>query len=231
MIMRSLRKLLVMATLFALVITICGACVSSEYALSTTCSPEAGGSVTPSRGTYDKDAEVTVTATPAPGYRFDHWEGSVSGQSPTVHLLMDGSKNLKACFTQLQETQEDNREEARITREQKIFNLVNEARADAGLPPLMRVNTIDALALEHSKYMADTNNLSHQGFDARADQLMLVLGSSYVGENVAMGYDSSESFVEGWLDSPGHRQNIMNPLFGRTGIGYSDSYATQIFCD
>jgi uncharacterized protein YkwD len=118
-----------------------------------------------------------------------------------------------------------------LAKEEKIFALVNEARVSSGLSPLVRVDTLDALALEHSQDMAETGTLSHDGFDARADTIERMLDSSYVGENVAMGYESAEAFVNGWLNSPGHRANIMNPSYRRTGIGYHKSYATQIFCD
>ena len=118
-----------------------------------------------------------------------------------------------------------------LTTEDQIFSLVNEARVGNGLSPLVRVDTLDALALEHSQDMAKTGILSHDGFETRADTIERSLGSSYVGENVAMGYESANAFVNGWLASPGHKANIMNPSYCRTGIGYYESYATQIFCD
>jgi uncharacterized protein YkwD len=118
-----------------------------------------------------------------------------------------------------------------LTEGERILALVNEARVSNGLSPLLRIDTLDALALEHSQNMAKTGVLSHDGFDTRADSIERSLGSSYVGENVAMGYESAKAFVDGWLNSPGHRANIMNPSYRRTGIGYYKSYATQIFCD
>ena len=118
-----------------------------------------------------------------------------------------------------------------LTTEEKIFSLVNEARVGNGLSPLVRVDTLDALALEHSQDMAKAGILSHDGFDARADSIERLLGSSYVGENVAVGYESAKAFVDGWLNSPGHRANIMNSSYRRTGVGYYEGYATQIFCD
>lgn len=118
-----------------------------------------------------------------------------------------------------------------LAKEEEIFALVNEARVSSGLSPLVRADPLDALALEHSQDMAKAGILSHDGFDARADTIERSLGSSNVGENVAMGYESAEAFVDGWLNSPGHRANIMNPSYRRTGIGYCKSYATQIFCD
>jgi hypothetical protein len=95
---RVSRLLLLVSIAAVLAMTFVG-CAPSSFKLSATCSPEAAGSVDPSSGTYDKGVAVEVTATPAAGYRFDHWEGGASGQSPTVQLTMDSSKNLTAYFT------------------------------------------------------------------------------------------------------------------------------------
>ncbi len=118
-----------------------------------------------------------------------------------------------------------------LTIEQEILDLINAARADEGLKPLARNSMMDALALQHSKDMNAARLLSHDGFQTRAKEIMGELAASHVGENVAVGYSSASAFVEGWLGSEGHRHNIMNASFARTGIGYFDGYATQIFCD
>jgi len=95
---RVSRLLLLVSIAAAMAMTFVG-CAPSSFKLSVSCSPEAAGSVDPSRGTYDKGVEVDVTATPSAGYRFDHWEGGASGQSPTVLLTMDSTKTLTAYFT------------------------------------------------------------------------------------------------------------------------------------
>lgn len=118
-----------------------------------------------------------------------------------------------------------------LTIEQEILDLINAVRADAGLKPLARNSMMDALALQHSKDMNAARLLSHDGFQTRAKEIMGELAASHVGENVAVGYSSASAFVEGWLGSKGHRDNIMNPSFAWTGIGYFNGYATQIFCD
>jgi len=115
--------------------------------------------------------------------------------------------------------------------EEDIFGLINEARTDGGLQPLTRDSTMDALALQHSRDMETANRLSHDGFQARASDITGKLGAHTVGENVAVGYGTAQAFVDGWLGSKGHRDNIMNPSYCRTGIGCHEGYATQIFCD
>jgi uncharacterized protein YkwD len=79
--------------------------------------------------------------------------------------------------------------------------------------------------------MIKNNVMSHEGFDNRANAILSTLGAHTVGENVAMGYCTAGSLVQGWLDSPGHRHNIMNPLFRKMGIGIAGIFATQMFSD
>lgn len=79
--------------------------------------------------------------------------------------------------------------------------------------------------------MVRTYMMGHEGFDTRANAIIQTLGAHNVGENVAMGYETAASLVQGWLDSPGHRQNIMNPVFRKMGIGIAGSFATQMFSD
>ncbi len=68
------------------------------YSLTTTVSPAQGGSISPASGTYDEGARVTLTATPATGYRFDHWEGAASGNVTSTTLTMNADKDVIAVF-------------------------------------------------------------------------------------------------------------------------------------
>ncbi|MBI4331754.1 MAG: hypothetical protein HY673_10785 [Chloroflexi bacterium] len=66
--------------------------------LTSSVEPGAGGSVSPASGMYDRGVTVRVTAAPSPGHRFERWEGSASGESPLLQLLMDGNKHVVARF-------------------------------------------------------------------------------------------------------------------------------------
>jgi uncharacterized protein YkwD len=113
----------------------------------------------------------------------------------------------------------------------QVLALINNARVANGLSQVVRDGFLDSLALQHSQDMVKTNVMSHEGFDNRANTIITTLGAHCVGENVAMGYNTAASLVQGWLDSPGHRQNIMNPLFRKMGIGIAGIFATQMFSD
>lgn len=72
-----------------------------RYSFSVSRSPsEAAGSVSffPSGGEYESGTQVTLTATPASGYTFDHWSGNASGTEPTITVTMDSDKNIVANF-------------------------------------------------------------------------------------------------------------------------------------
>jgi uncharacterized protein YkwD len=127
-------------------------------------------------------------------------------------------------------------------RELNIHKLVNEKRKLEGLVPLELNEFISGLAREHSNQQSWLNKplqkglgINHEGFDERAEKIFSTLGASIVGENIAIGYYSSASVVEAWMNSPEHKENILNPKFRRTGIGstgfFENSIYTQIFSD
>jgi len=75
---------------------------SSDITHNLTISVNGQGTTNPSPGTYtyDENAEVTITALPSPGWKFDHWGGDASGTSPTAAVTMDSAKDVTAYFTQ-----------------------------------------------------------------------------------------------------------------------------------
>jgi len=68
------------------------------YTLTTMASPTGSGTITPAGGTYNVGANVTLTATPVAGYRFDHWEGDVDSTEATITITMNGNKTVSAIF-------------------------------------------------------------------------------------------------------------------------------------
>ena len=66
--------------------------------LNVSVSPNNGGSVTPSGGTFDAGTAITLTASPATGFHFDHWSGDVSGNTTSISITMTGDKSVTAVF-------------------------------------------------------------------------------------------------------------------------------------
>lgn len=105
----------------------------------------------------------------------------------------------------------------------EVVALVNQERAAAGCSPLAVDPLIENAALAHSRDMARNDFFSHTGSDGSspADR---VTAQGYewtrLGENIAAGYTSPAAVVAGWMDSPGHRANILNCDFTETGVGY-----------
>ena len=70
-----------------------------QYSLSASASPPGGGSVSPSSGTYDSGSQVTLTATPSPGWKFDHWGGALDNDVNPTTVPMSGNRKITAYFT------------------------------------------------------------------------------------------------------------------------------------
>ncbi len=75
--------------------------VTYTYSLSVSVNPPGAGSVSlsPSGGQYSAGTSVTLTSTPATGYKFDSWSGDASGTGPTITIAMNSNKNVAANFT------------------------------------------------------------------------------------------------------------------------------------
>src|SRR6056297_2665626 len=74
---------------------------SSNYTLNITTEGEGEVNLDPDKSSYSKDTSVDITAIPATGYEFDHWEGSgYDGEtSENINVVMDSDYSLKAVFT------------------------------------------------------------------------------------------------------------------------------------
>lgn len=107
--------------------------------------------------------------------------------------------------------------------EQQVFNLVNQQRQQHGCAALVRSAALSAAAGEHSQDMALHDLFSHTGSDGSTMVSRAVAaGYSYslLAENLAAGSATAEEAVAGWMNSPGHRANILNCDLHELGVGY-----------
>lgn len=71
---------------------------AETYTLTTNVSPSGANSVSPSGGEYESGVQVTLTASPASGYIFDHWTGDASGATATITITMNSDRSVTAHF-------------------------------------------------------------------------------------------------------------------------------------
>lgn len=107
---------------------------------------------------------------------------------------------------------------------QRVLDLVNVERTSRGLVPLGFSPELNAAALAHTRRQAADGDIYHtdplDGSDP-GDRISRVgYTFSTWGENVAAGYRSPESVMAGWMTSPGHCRNILNPAFTELGVGH-----------
>lgn len=118
---------------------------------------------------------------------------------------------------------------------EQVVNLVNKERVKAGLNPLTLDKNIEAAALIRAK----ETEISFSHTRPNGSSFSTVLrenGISFrgAGENIAWGQRSPEEVMNGWMNSSGHRANILNAKFTKIGVGYYRSasgrnYWTQLF--
>jgi len=110
-------------------------------------------------------------------------------------------------------------------KEQELLNLVNKARADAGLQPLQFDKKLMEVARLKAKDMVDNNYFSHQSptYGSPFDMMrQFDVEFKTAGENIA-GNRTVEGAFQAWMNSEGHRKNILNSKFNYTGIGIVES--------
>jgi uncharacterized protein YkwD len=121
----------------------------------------------------------------------------------------------------------------------RVLDLVNEVRARgarcgerafAPAPPVQLSGTLAGVAMGHASDMAEHNYFEHEDLTGHspADRVRAVgYQEKLVGENIAYGPKSADEVVQGWLDSPGHCENIMDPRFAEMGIAYAPGHASK----
>ena len=132
------------------------------------------------------------------------------------------------------ETSEPDAEE-NLSFAKQVVNLVNEERAKAGLSALVLDETLASAAMVRATEIE--TSFSHTRPDGRSFSTVLSdMGIQYrrSGENIAWGQQSPQAVMEGWMNSKGHRANILNPNFTKIGVGYRKNaagrtYWTQLF--
>lgn len=119
-------------------------------------------------------------------------------------------------------------------QEMQVVQLVNKIRRENGLNELIMDEKLCSIAGTKSLDMCENKYFSHNSPKyGTAFDMMKANNIAYktAGENIAMGYKTASDVVNGWMNSKGHRENILNPRYTKIGVGYcpSGNYWTQMF--
>lgn len=118
--------------------------------------------------------------------------------------------------------------------EMKVIDLTNKERAKKGLSALKydwelsRVARHKSMDMQERKYFSHNSPIYGSPFDMMKSYM---INYKSAGENIAQGYKTPEEVVKGWMNSSGHRANILNKNFTHIGVGYVEkgNYWTQQF--
>ena len=114
----------------------------------------------------------------------------------------------------------------------KVYEIVNQERIKAGVKPLRFNDKVYKAAMirakECHKYFSHIRPNGKDCFTALSEA---GVKQNYAGENIAVGFSSPKSVMEVWMQSSGHRSNILNPVFTDFGCGVCNTGEwTQFFC-
>ncbi|MFJ4225566.1 FG-GAP-like repeat-containing protein [Microbacterium sp. NPDC089695] len=114
-----------------------------------------------------------------------------------------------------------------------VFSLTNSQRTQAGLRPLVSDPALDAAAAEWARYLANSCTFEHSTASWRSARIASS-GWSASGENIAAGQPDASAVVTAWMNSSGHRANILDSRYTGLGVGYATgtcyrTYWVQVF--
>lgn len=120
--------------------------------------------------------------------------------------------------------------------EQAVIDLVNAERKKVGLGPLKANARLTEAARNHAANMAKQDKLEHELDGKTPSDRVSAAGYKYAatGENIGWNYPTPKDAVVGWMNSPPHKENILNPDYTEIGVGVrknakGEPYWTQVF--
>lgn len=107
-----------------------------------------------------------------------------------------------------------------------LLKLHNDQRGYKGRGPLEINQQLNQYAQDHAEWMARRYNLKHSNVGN-----IMKFGFHTAGENIAMGQRSEQEAVQDWMNSSGHRANILNRNFTHAGFGLAEAHdGTKFWC-
>ncbi|NUW44206.1 CAP domain-containing protein [Nonomuraea rhodomycinica] len=204
-----------------------------------TCSPTGTPSPSPTSSSIPTaTATATATATGTPTASPSPSGTRTSSPRPTPTASPSPSRTVTATPTRTPTTKPTPTSTSTSgtvgsTEENEVVRLTNAERAKGGCQPLKHDPQLHKAAYDHSADMAAQNYFSHTSKDGRSF-MDRIRGAGFTGgtgwaENIAMGQPSPASVVEAWMNSSGHKANIMNCKYTLIGVGAAKNSKGQIY--
>ncbi len=118
------------------------------------------------------------------------------------------------------------------TFENQVATLVNQERAKHGLKPLQHRADVKNVAQKKAEDLINSNYFSHTSPNYGSPfQMLKTFGINYqsAGENIAKGQKTPQEVMNAWMNSPGHRANILKPEYDTIGVGFYHGAWVQMF--
>lgn len=187
----------------------------------------------PAPSTKSKNAAPQPSAAPAPKQSTQAPQQAQASQNSSATQQSAQSKAPAPAAT----NSSSQSQSSVSAYEQKVVDLTNQERSKQGLPALKINTALSKMARDKSADMRDKGYFSHQSptYGSPFD-MMNAYGIKYsaAGENIAAGQPTPQAVVTAWMNSPGHRANILSKNYTEIGVGYVKggsygSYWTQEF--
>ncbi|MER2107501.1 MAG: CAP domain-containing protein [Solibacillus sp.] len=175
----------------------------------------------------------------------DNGEQVVTNDKVTLHVFVDEFEGnaVKAIYWHYNDAQSakamqamkaDQSSQKQVSEERIYIDLANVSRAEVGLAPLKENEFVMKAARAHSTDMYENDYYSHTGLNGSQpwDRMMVAGVGEYsaAAENIAKGYETIFHVHNGWMNSEGHRKNLLNPALEEIGVGVDHLlYTTKFF--
>ena len=205
----------------------------SKYNIPSSCQPSCQPSCPTATPAPTAKPTEKPSTTPAPTEK--PTEKPAATPAPTAKPTEKPAPTEKPTATPaptVQPTTKPNTSSSESAMEEEVLRLVNEERTKRGLNALKRASDLDALARAHSADMINRHFFDHNNPDGQSPfDRMRAAGISYraAAENIASGQRSAEAVMNAWMNSSGHRANILNATYTEIGIGAVKSSGGTIY--
>lgn len=149
-------------------------------------------------------------------------ENTEASEAPVIYEEPPVQQYVEPVPEQQPEPQPQAQNTAYSYEQSEILRIINEIRAAHGLPGFIMTDQVNAAASVRAE--ETTRSFSHTRPDGRECFSVvndLGISAMTMGENIACGNSSPEKTVEQWMNSEGHRNNILNPAFTTMGVGFA----------